>query len=427
MVSFELHPDFEGRKITTLVRHFPQLDPQADNFAKITTPKSTDGVDSADDATAAAKNNHAATAATESATTQNTAAPKSALPQMSQTTPKSSTSSAHKSAHKSEPHKEIPPRFVFLAIHGWNDYFYQVELARAISALGGRFYAIDLAKYGRSHLPEQTWGYTTDLSAYDEDLHAARDAIYSEVPQGTPFILYGHSTGGLTAALWADRHPGALAGLVLNSPWIEIQAPTAVRQAIQPAIEALSHRDPTAVLPIPDEGFYQRTLTGNHLDDPTIDSEPNPEADPFFTDGWRPDPRYRHFPSMPVRAGWINAILSGHEKVASGLHLDIPVLTLTSKRSYSGSSEWNNDRLATDSVLRVDQIWKRCLNLSNSLTLEKIPNAIHDVTLSRYSARARAFAVIRKWLDSVLPEQPKPLEQSASSVSFVDIHESPEK
>ena len=56
------------------------------------------------------------------------------------------------------------PDFVFLAIHGWNDYFYQVELARAVSAAGGRFYAVDLRKYGRSLREGQTFGFIRDLA-----------------------------------------------------------------------------------------------------------------------------------------------------------------------------------------------------------------------------------------------------------------------
>ncbi|WP_258399654.1 hypothetical protein [Arcanobacterium haemolyticum] len=50
------------------------------------------------------------------------------------------------------------PAFAFIAIHGWNDYFYQTELARTITSLGGQFYAIDLRRYGRSHREGQLWG-----------------------------------------------------------------------------------------------------------------------------------------------------------------------------------------------------------------------------------------------------------------------------
>jgi len=101
------------------------------------------------------------------------------------------------------------PDFVFLAIHGWNDYFYQVELARAVSAAGGRFYAVDLRKYGRSLREGQTFGFIRDLASYDEEIHACTDLVYEEHRGRLPLVIYGHSTGGLVAALWADRHPGA--------------------------------------------------------------------------------------------------------------------------------------------------------------------------------------------------------------------------
>ncbi|WP_353065231.1 alpha/beta hydrolase [Arcanobacterium hippocoleae] len=339
MTQCELHADSEGRKITTIVRHNPANDPQAECFAHNGT------------------------------TAQNYNSINPAPSTLSTTTQK--------------------PRFAFLAIHGWNDYFYQVELARAISAFGGKFYAVDLAKYGRSHLPHQMWGYTTDLSDYDEDIHAARDVIYRELPSDTPLILYGHSTGGLTTALWAHRHPGALTGLLLNSPWLEIQAATVLRQAGQPAIEIISRLDPTTIIPSNDDGCYQRSLTGNHLSDPSSASEIDPESDPFFTDGWKPDLNYRHYPSFPVRAGWLNAILRGHEQVAAGLQITAPILTLTSDSSYFGNGEWDSRYLSTDGVLRVDQIWKRCLNLGNSLTLEK---SLTRSTTSHFHATLHAHA-----------------------------------
>ena len=36
------------------------------------------------------------------------------------------------------PERTPIPRFVFLAVHGWNDYFYQRELARRVALAGHR-------------------------------------------------------------------------------------------------------------------------------------------------------------------------------------------------------------------------------------------------------------------------------------------------
>ena len=291
------------------------------------------------------------------------------------------------------------PQFAFLAIHGWNDYFYQRELARHISALGGAFYALDLRKYGRSHLDGQYWGYIEDLSDYDAEVHAALDAIHHDQGSDVPLVLYGHSTGGLTAALWADRHPGALAALILNSPWIALQGAAATRLAAKGATESLRRLAPTAILPIPDSGFYHRTLTGNHLDSGDLPADAS--SDPFFTTGWEPNEAWRGKADFAVRAGWFNAILEGHHAVAAGLSITAPILILTSARSVV-SSTWNTDFLSADSVLTVENIWRQVPSLGASVTLIKLEGAIHDVTFSHRSVRDQAFSEIGRFLQAWL-------------------------
>ena len=110
------------------------------------------------------------------------------------------------------------PSFAWLYLHGWNDYFFHTHLAREISRLGGAFYALDLRRYGRSLRKGQMLGWTTSLDDYDEEIGRALGIIRAEHGEGTDVVGYGHSTGGLVAALWADRHPGALRALVLASP-----------------------------------------------------------------------------------------------------------------------------------------------------------------------------------------------------------------
>lgn len=73
------------------------------------------------------------------------------------------------------------PAFAFLAVHGWNDYFYQTELARYVDSIGGAFYAVDLRKYGRSLREGQTFGYIRNFDEYDDELHICHDLIYEEL------------------------------------------------------------------------------------------------------------------------------------------------------------------------------------------------------------------------------------------------------
>lgn len=282
------------------------------------------------------------------------------------------------------------PHFAMLAIHGWNDYFYHAHFARRIAHAGGAFFAIDLRKYGRSMFETDTPGYMTDISVYDEDIRVARRAIYELLGEGTDIVLYGHSTGGLTAALWADRHPGALRGLVLNSPWLELQASDMVRTVSRGVVDAVRKRHPKQILPLPDNGFYQRLLTGYGL-------ENDPDQDDPFVSGWNPDPRWRWCPGFPVRAGWLGAILDGHDRVTEGLRIDCPILMLTSGKSLFEQA-WSDDMRGADTVLDVEKLWQRASILGTHMTLIKCEGAIHDVLLSRRAVRDFALDEMEHWL-----------------------------
>lgn len=290
------------------------------------------------------------------------------------------------------------PAFAFLAVHGWNDYFYQTELARYVDSIGGAFYAVDLRKYGRSLREGQTFGYIRDFDEYDDELHICRDLIYGELGPKIPLVLYGHSTGGLACALWADRHPGAADGLVLNSPWLEYHGSTGMRQAGAPVVEILARTSPTFVLPTAEDDFYQRALTA-WRPNPDAEAVPGHEGsdDPFWTTGWNPKPEFRTGSGAPVRPGWLSAVLNGHTRVAAGLDVECPILVLTSARSLTGNT-WSEDFRAVDSVLDVKQIWKRVPELGSHTTLVKLDDAVHDVTFSRREVRERAFEEIGRFL-----------------------------
>ena len=297
------------------------------------------------------------------------------------------------------------PAFAFLAVHGWNDYFYQTELARYVDSIGGAFYAVDLRKYGRSLREGQTFGYIRDFDEYDDELHICRDLIYGELGPKIPLVLYGHSTGGLACALWADRHPGAADGLVLNSPWLEYHGSTGMRQAGAPVVEILARTSPTFVLPTAEDDFYQRALTA-WRPDPDAEAVPGHEGsdDPFWTTGWNPKPEFRTGSGAPVRPGWLSAVLNGHARVAAGLDVGCPILVLTSARSLTGNT-WSEDFRAVDSVLDVKQIWKRVPELGSHTTLVKLDDAVHDVTFSRREVRERAFEEIGRFLRAYVTDQ----------------------
>ncbi|QIZ97575.1 MULTISPECIES: alpha/beta hydrolase [unclassified Leifsonia] len=270
-----------------------------------------------------------------------------------------------------------------LYVHGWSDYFFQKELARFWHENGARFFAIDLRKYGRSLRPWQTPGFVDDLATYDEELDAAISVIRESAQKDRKLILLGHSTGGLTLSLWADRHPGKADALVLNSPWLEFQAHSAGRAALAPLIGLQARVDPKAPLPNVDLGFYTRTVSS------TMEGEWDYNLD------WRP---VRGFAVLPA---WLTAVMAGHARVAAGLHIDVPVLTMVSARSTI-LPRWTPDMMSSDIVLVVDEIAQRALKLAPTVTVSRIDGAIHDIFLSREPVRQAAYAEVRRWLRGYL-------------------------
>lgn len=321
-----------------------------------------------------------------------------------------------------------------LYVHGWSDYFFQQDLAEFWHRAGANFYALDLHNYGRSLRPGLVPGKVSSLTEYDADiaaalaamgrsgaaeevmaqpaaeaaadqqtfesafleearhrLSAAFDALtgreraeeHHEPVRERPLVLLGHSTGGLTLSLWAARHPGAAAAVVLNSPWLEFQASEVGRAMVAPLIQARTRFKPLAPLPGIDPGFYTRAVSKR------FDGEWDYEST------WRPD---RGFPVTP---SFLNAVFQGQAQVARGLGLQMPVLVMLSDKSYL-QPKWSSSALAADVVLNVDTVAKRALDLGSLVTLHRIPGAFHDVFLSPPAVRAQAYAGMGRWVEAAL-------------------------
>lgn len=296
-----------------------------------------------------------------------------------------------------------PPRAVFLYLHGRNDYFFQTELAETLSRAGVRFYALDLRKYGRSLRPGQTIGYTEDFYVYEEEIGLALEIIREEDPD-LPLVLMGHSTGGLLATLWAHRHPGAVAGVVLNSAWLELQSLAAWRPALQQVIGRIAALRPRAVV-IANDGrdVYGPSISGGWAASglPLPESLAGFETDPAVT-GWALFPEWKRDPSYPVPAAWLGAILEAQDQVEKQVHLDCPVLSVCSSSSAS-AEEWSPAVFASDIVLDPEVIVDRSARLSDLVTIARLPGR-HDLALSDPPIRQRYYRLIEKWLDAVLPE-----------------------
>lgn len=313
-------------------------------------------------------------------------------------TPTTSPTDTHSARSEATPQ---PPHFVLLYIHGRNDYFFQSELAEDIVGCGGAFYALDLRRYGRSLRPGQRMGFVSNLSLYDEDISEALDLIREDYPD-LPLVLMGHSTGGLLATLWANRHPGALDGLILNSAWLEMQTMASMRSAVAPILERIASRNPMWAVPGGDgPDHYGRSLREgwNALDAPLPDSLAAYPDDPAVK-GWSYALEWKRPGSYPAYAAWLEAILDGHENVASSVHLDIPVLSMMSTSSYFGE-EFSEAVFSSDVVLDREVILERSARLGPLVTMASFPGK-HDLLLSDPQVRAEVYDTMNRWIGAFI-------------------------
>ena len=312
--------------------------------------------------------------------------------------PTTSPTDTHSACSEATPQ---PPHFVLLYIHGRNDYFFQRELAEDIAGCGGAFYALDLRRYGRSLRPGQRMGFVSNLSLYDEDISEALDLIREDYPD-LPLVLMGHSTGGLLATLWANRHPGALDGLILNSAWLEMQTMASMRSAVAPILERIASRNPMWAVPGGDgPDHYGRSLREgwNALDAPLPDSLAAYPDDPAVK-GWSYALEWKRPGSYPAYAAWLEAILDGHENVASSVHLDIPVLSMMSTSSYFGE-EFSEAVFSSDVVLDREVILERSARLGPLVTMASFPGK-HDLLLSDPQVRAEVYDTMNRWIGAFI-------------------------
>jgi len=268
-------------------------------------------------------------------------------------------------------------RKAVLHVHGFADYFFQTPAADYWTGRGYDFYALDLRKYGRSLLPHQTPNFTTDLTAYYPEIDEAF-RIVTEREGHDHVLVSGHSTGGLVMALWAHDTKPPLAGMVLNSPWLDLHGSLLLRTAGTKAIDQIGARRPYLAIPRDVSGFYAQSLHREHRGE------------------WDFDLAWKPLASWPVYAGWLRAVRRGHARAHRGLDLPMPVLVLTSDRSGHPKS-YDDSCESTDIVLDVEQIRKWAPRLADHLTLVRVPGALHDVTMSREPARTAVFDQIERW------------------------------
>lgn len=283
-----------------------------------------------------------------------------------------------------------PTKPAILWVHGMSDYFFQTHVAEEFTAAGYAFYAIDLRRCGRSRQNGEYWHYTEDLANYFPELTDALHVIVGERGQGAKVVPLAHSAGGLITSLWADwlrrERPAdhaRLAGLILNSPWIDMQFSPLLVKTVKPVLKVGGGVLPRVPLPGGSLSTYGESLHVDH----------NGEWD--FNTKWKPLGGHTKY------AGWLKAIVDGQERIhADDVDTGVPLLTLVSSHSYLGK-EYSPAADTADTVLDVDQIRTWAPHLAQDCVIATIDGARHDVFLSGKYARESAFKACTSWLEQL--------------------------
>lgn len=274
-----------------------------------------------------------------------------------------------------------------LHVHGFNDYFFQTDLAADLERHGLTFYALDLRRCGRSWRPGQLGHYVADLAEYRTELMMAALAIREELGHDR-LVVHAHSTGGLTASLWADSPAGrrVVDALVLNSPWFDLQARWFHRVVSTWVLDTAAPLDPLRVVADGPSAYSWHLHADNG-------------------GRWTYDRTLKPAEGFPVRAGWLRAVRRGQARLARGLHVPAPVLVCTA--AESGPNSRDNPLLdAQDTVLDVRQIWARAPRVGDDVTVVRVPGGIHDLALSAPGPRAVYLDAVTGWLDDRLGRAP---------------------
>lgn len=267
-----------------------------------------------------------------------------------------------------------------LYIHGFNDYFFQEEMAKQFNNQGYNFYALDLRKYGRSHLNHQKLNNVRSLLEYNEEIDLALQIIKSE--NNNQVILKGHSTGGLIVTNYARNHLNSnlFHGIICNSPFYEFNLNIIERKIGIPILSMLSTYFPNKLI---SSGFSK--LYGYSLHE-------NKHGEWNYSLTWKP----HEIPK--VNLGFISAIYNAQKKIQNNLVIDVPLLVMYSNKSIY-ENHWSEKFKEGDAVLNVNHIRNYASKIKENVTSFEIENGMHDLIISKKSVRENVYEKMFEWID----------------------------
>ena len=291
------------------------------------------------------------------------------------------------SSPRADSQNNVSLRGIVLFVHGYNDYFFQKELAEKADSAGFAFFAIDLHYCGRSYVSDEPHADMHNVKEFYAELDVAVELSKKiavddyEEAEHIPYIIIGHSQGGLISSLYVnDRSEENFAALVLNSPFLDMNFNWFLRKIGLPILSDLALFFPDFSVGSTGDPNYAYSLLKSEKGE------------------WEYNEDVKKSTRPEMFLHWFRAIMNAQKRVHSKLDIKSPVLVMRSGCTIVGE-EWTDDYLRCDGVLNVDHIEEWAPELGEKVTTRTITGGLHDLYLSRKDVRDNAYRETFEFID----------------------------
>ncbi len=280
------------------------------------------------------------------------------------------------------------PRGIILYVHGYNDYFFQEELAEKSDSAGFAFFAIDLHYNGRSYRAGEPRSDMRSVKEYYAELDAAvalsKKIAENSISSNLPFVIIAHSNGGLiTPNYLNERNSEDFAAFVLNSPFLDYKNSWFVRNVAFPVLSDVALLMPDAPAPKQESPKYNTSLLKTERGEWEFNTELKSAEWP-----------QQYF-------GFLRATTRGIKRIHNGMQIKSPILMMRSGCTVN-NVKWEEDYMRCDCLLDVDLLEKWAPKLGPDVTTVTVEDGMHDVFLSRKDVRDFAYRTMFEFLDDAV-------------------------